>query len=141
MCQRYGINVVGVTKGCCGQVDIANAMVDGGVDIIGDSRLENLEWLNDIRLPKLLLRNPMISQARNVVEYADISLNSEIETIRLLSEAAHLMNRTHHVILMFDLGDLREGIFGTDEMLRVVNLKFERIHIAGIGTNLTCFGG
>jgi predicted amino acid racemase len=143
MCQRFGINVVGVTKGCCGQVSIANAMVDGGIKTIGDSRLENLKRLNDIGITKLLLRLPMISQASNVVEYADISINSEIETIRALSEVAQLKNRTHQVILMFDLGDLREGIFTTDEMFRVVEqtLKFKRIRIAGIGTNLTCYGG
>ncbi len=85
----------------------------------------------------------MISQAGDVVEYADISLNSEIETIRALSEAAQLKNKTHRIILMFDLGDLREGIFTTDELFRVVEetLKLKRILITGIGTNLTCYGG
>lgn len=143
MCRRHGIRVVGVTKVCCGHISIANAMVDGGIDIIGDSRLENLKRLNEIRLPKLLLRLPMISQAGDVVEYADISLNSEIETIRALSEAAQLKNKTHEIILMFDLGDLREGIFTFDELFRVVEetLKLKRILITGIGTNLTCYGG
>jgi predicted amino acid racemase len=85
----------------------------------------------------------MISQAGEVVEYADISLNSEIETIRALSVEANLKDRTHKVILMFDLGDLREGIIDQTEMLRTVEetLKLERIIVAGIGANLTCFGG
>lgn len=143
MCQRSGVHVAGVTKGFCGHASIARAMVDGGIDAIADSRLANLKRLGDIRLPKLLLRLPMISQASEVVEYADISLNSEIETIRALSVAARLKNRIHQVILMFDLGDLREGIYDQAEMFHVVEetLKLERISIAGIGTNLTCNSG
>ena len=43
---------------------------------------------------------------------------------------------------MVDLGDLREGIWPTDLMeicREVIDLK--GVRIAGIGTNLTCFGG
>lgn len=143
MCQRCGISVAGTTKGYCCHASITKAMMDGGIDAIGDSRLANLKRIGDIRLPKILLRLPMISQASEVIEYANISLNSEIETIRALSEAARLKNVTHQIILMYDLGDLREGIFSPDEMFRVVegSLKLGRIHIAGIGTNLTCYGG
>ncbi|MFV2043429.1 MAG: ornithine racemase Orr [Anaerolineales bacterium] len=143
MCRRSGVRVAGVTKVFCGHPMIAGAMVAGGVDLIADSRIENLKRLRDLKLPKLLLRLPMISRVGEVVEYADISLNSEIETIRALSAAAGLKDRTHKVILMFDLGDLREGIFDQTEMLRTVEeaLQLERIIVAGIGTNLTCYGG
>lgn len=143
MCRRSGIRVTGVTKVFCGHEVIARAVVAGGIDAIADSRIENLKRLRDIKLPKLFLRLPMISQASEVVEYADISLNSEIETIRALSAEASLKDRTHKVILMIDLGDLREGIIDQTEMLRTVEetLKLERIIVAGIGTNLTCYGG
>ncbi|HLB46434.1 MAG TPA: ornithine racemase Orr [Anaerolineales bacterium] len=143
MCRRRGIRVAGVTKAFCGHAVIARAMVAGGIDVIADSRIENLKRLRDIKLPKMLLRLPMISQVSEVVEYADISLNSEIETIRALSAEASLQARTHQVVLMFDLGDLREGIIDQSEMLRAVvdTLQLERITLAGIGANLTCFGG
>jgi ornithine racemase len=143
LCQRIGIHVAGVTKGFCGHAGIARAMVEGGISAIADSRLENLKQLSDIQLPKLLLRLPMISQVCAVVEYADISLNSEVETIRKLSEAARLKKKTHQVILMFDLGDLREGIVDPGEMFRIVEetLKLERIRLVGVGTNLACYGG
>jgi predicted amino acid racemase len=143
MCRRSGIHVAGVTKVFRSHPMIARAMVAGGIDVVADSRIENLKRLGDIKLPKLLLRLPMISQAAEVVEYADISLNSEIETIRALSEQAGFKNKTHKVILMFDLGDLREGIIDPSEMLRTVEeaLQLERIIVAGVGTNLTCYGG
>lgn len=143
MCRRGGIRVTGVTKVFCGHEVIAEAMVAGGVNEIADSRITNLKRLRDIKLPKVLLRLPMISLASEVVEYADISLNSEIETIRALSAEACLKEKDHKVILMFDLGDLREGIIDQTEMLRTVaaTLELERIILAGIGTNLTCYGG
>ena len=143
LCQRSGIRVVGVTKAFCGHEVIARAMVAGGIDALADSRIENLKRLRDVELPKMLLRLPMISQASEVVEYADISLNSEIETIKALSAEASLQERTHQVVLMFDLGDLREGIIDQSEMLRTVGdtLQLERITVAGIGANLTCYGG
>jgi predicted amino acid racemase len=143
MCRRSGIRVAGVTKVFCGHEVIARAMMAGGIDTLADSRIENLKRLRDIKLPKMLLRLPMISQAGEVVEYADISLNSEIETIRALSAEAILKDRTHKVILMFDLGDHREGIINQSEMLRTVEetLQLKRISMAGIGANLGCFGG
>jgi predicted amino acid racemase len=44
---------------------------------------------------------------------------------------------------MFDLGDLREGIYYTDKYLDTIEviLKLSNIELIGIGTNLTCYGG
>ena len=142
-CKRQGIRVAGVTKVFCGHPVIARAMVDGGIDILADSRLENLKKLREFPLPKLLLRLPMISQAKAVVECADISLNSEIETIRALSEAAIARRRSHEIILMIDLGDLREGIFDENELFHTVEqlLELKGVILIGIGTNMTCYGG
>jgi predicted amino acid racemase len=142
-CNREGIRVAGVTKVFCGHPVIAKAMVDGGIDILADSRLENLKKLKEFPLQKLLLRLPMISQAKTVVECADISLNSEIETIKALSEAAIAQRKSHKIILMFDLGDLREGIFDENELFFTVEqlLQLKGVILIGIGTNMTCFGG
>ena len=143
MCRRSGIGVAGVTKAFCGNREVARAMVAGGIDALADSRLENLHRYRDLRMPKLLLRLPMISQAGAVVELADISLNSELDTIKALSREATLQGRVHKVILMFDLGDLREGIINPAELLRTAQetIQLEGILLAGVGTNLTCLGG
>jgi ornithine racemase len=143
MCRKSGIRVAGVTKAFCGNREVASAMVAGEIDALADSRLENLQRYKDFKLPKLLLRLPMISQASEVVEIADISLNSELETIKALSREAILQDRVHRVILMFDLGDLREGIIDPAELLRTAQetTKLAGIRLAGIGTNLTCLGG
>jgi ornithine racemase len=142
LCSAKGINVVGVSKVFCAKKEIVNAMLKGGIDIIGDSRLENLKKLKDISCKKLLLRIPMESHASEVVKYADISLNSEYKTIKMLSKAAKRVNKQHNIILMVDLGDLREGVLESDVLNEVEEiLKLSNINLCGIGTNLTCYGG
>lgn len=143
LCKKNGIEVAGVTKSFCGHPDVAKAFVEGGVKYLADSRIENLIRLKDIKIPKILLRLPMISEAESVVEYADISLNSEFETIKALSKASLAKGITHKVILMFDLGDLREGYFKEEDLFNDIEkiIELKGIRIIGLGTNLTCYGG
>ncbi len=143
LCSKNGIDVAGVTKVFCGNPKIAKAYVDGGVKYLADSRIENLIKLKDIDLPKILIRIPMISEAEEVVEYADMSLNSELETIKALSKASIKKGKTHKIILMVDLGDLREGYFNEEELYDVVEqiLSMDGVKLIGLGTNLTCYGG
>ncbi|MCF6464120.1 ornithine racemase Orr [Clostridium sp. Cult1] len=143
LCKKKDIEVAGVTKVFCGHPEVAQAYVDSGVSYLADSRIENLVKLKQFKIPKILLRLPMISEVEKVVEYADISLNSELNTIKELSKAAMEKDVNHKILLMVDLGDLREGYFDEDEIYRVTEeiLKLEGIKLLGIGTNLTCYGG
>ncbi len=143
LCNNNGITVAAVTKVFCGLPEIAQALVQSGATVLADSRIENLKRMNSIDAPKLLLRLPMISQAEEVVEFADISLNSEIHTIKELSKKAIEKGLVHKIILMIDLGDLREGIIDEREIYQSVEeiLRLEGINLIGIGTNLTCYGG
>lgn len=143
LCNNKGIKVAGVTKVFCGNPNIAKAYVEGGVSFLADSRIENLKRLKDFDVPKIMLRLPMISEVEDVVEYADISLNSELETIKALSEMALKKNKIHNIILMVDLGDLREGYYEERDLFNAVEevLKLKGVKLAGLGTNLTCYGG
>ncbi len=143
ICSKYDIEVAGVTKVFCGYRPVAEAMIKGGVSLLADSRIENFEKIKDLNIPKLLLRLPMISQADKVIELTDISLNSELESIEALSKAAIKLGKTHKIILMVDLGDLREGIFDEDEIYKAVYeiLNLQNLELIGLGTNLTCYGG
>ncbi len=142
MASNLGISVDAVTKVYCGDPRIAQASLDGGAQRLADSRIENLVKLADLPAEKVLLRLPMISEADKVVKSADISLNSELKTIRALGEAAVRNNLTHRIILMIDLGDLREGILPKDAEHTVAEIiQIEGIEMTGIGVNLTCYGG
>ena len=142
LCKKKDITVAGVSKVFCARKAIVNAMIEGGVQLVGDSRIENLKNIADLNCRKRLLRIPMGSHVADVVRYADISLNSELCTIKKLSEAAKEIGKTHDIVLMIDVGDLREGILESDA-LEVVGeiLKLDNINLCGIGTNLTCYGG
>jgi predicted amino acid racemase len=139
-----GISVTGVTKATLGSPEIAATWLRAGVTALGDSRIENIEALRRAPLaaPLKLIRSPMLSQVERVVAQADVSLNTELDVIRRLSSAAKEAGRTHGIVLMVELGDLREGILPGDlqdtvrEMLRLPNLSLE-----GLGTNLACRTG
>jgi len=144
LARNHDIDVYGVTKVSCGDEKVASAMLEGGVKGIGDSHTQNLKNLrkNGINAELMLLRTPMISEISDVIRYADVSLNSEIDIIRKLSEESLRQGKTHRIILMVEMGDLREGM--TEEELfssmeEILSLK--GIEVVGIGMNLACFGG
>ncbi len=139
-----GISIMGVTKVVCGDPKVAETLVRSGLNILADSRLSNIKRMQDagIRARFVLLRSPALSQVESVVKHVDISLNSELVVIEELSKYALQNNIRHKIILMVELGDLREGII-PEVLLDTVKKvkKMKGIVIAGIGTNLTCYGG
>ena len=144
LCRAHGLAVVGVTKCTCGHPEIAKAMVRGGVAAIGESQLENIQRIKAaaVESPCMLLRLPSPSEVNEVVEWVDVSLNSELAVLAALSRAARHRGRIHDVIIMVDLGDLREGLWPSEVIpfMREA-LRLPGIRIAGLGTNLACFGG
>ena len=121
LCLKHGIKVVGITKGCCAITEVGQAMIDGGINILGDSRIENLKGLkrSELKVQTMLIRIPMLSEVDRVLDWADISLNSEISVIKSLSQEALKRKAVHRIILVIDLGDLREGIM-PDDVLQMV---------------------
>jgi len=142
LCRELDITIAGVSKVYCAEKPIVEAMLKGGIELIADSRIENLVKLEEVKCKKMLLRLAMESEADLVVKHADISLNSELDTIKRLSSEAKAQNKEHGIILMVDLGDLREGVLETEviDIAREI-LNLENISLLGIGTNLTCYGG
>lgn len=111
---------------------------------VADSRISNLKVIKQIApdLVTMYVKPPAPAIAKSVIEYADISLNSSLETIERLNEEAGKVGKIHKVIVMIEMGELREGIL-RDNILyfydRVFNLP--NIEIIGIGTNLGCMYG
>ena len=139
-----GVSVTAVIKGVTGSPEVANALVECGIDSIGVSLTGNIKKMKEagVKADFMLTRLPMLSEAEETIKYADVSLNSEIETLKLLSQYALKYKKRHKIVLMVELGDLREGILPSDIdkiVEQVVTLK--GIELTGIGTNLACFGG
>lgn len=137
-----GIRVTGVTKAVLGSPGVAAAMLRGGACGLGDSRVPNLARLGGLGRPRTLIRTPMLSQAGQVVDVADVSLNTEAAVLAELDRAAARTGRTHGIVLMVELGDLREGIApdDVDEAVRAV-LGHRSLRLAGLGANLACQNG
>ncbi len=142
LCHRHGISMMAVTKVFCADKGLTDILKEERVDYIADSRVKNLEKISTT-IPKVLLRLVSIHEVESVINNVDISLNSELSVIRALNEAGRKYNKRHGIILMMDIGDLREGIFYWENLKKIMDevLKFDYIDLKGVGTNLTCFGG
>jgi len=145
--ELYGskqISICAVTKVVCSDLNIAQALVSSGITMIADSKVANLKKMKEdgIKASFLLIGTPIYSQAAEIVKWADISNNSEVVVIEELDKQARIAGTTHKIILMIEMGDLREGIMpeSIDDVVENI-LKFENIDLLGIGTNLACFGG
>ena len=143
-CDRHGISVLGVTKGFSAIEPIVRAMLNGGVSGLADSRMENIIEMRDkgVHVPTTLLRIPRLSQIQTVIQYVDTSINSELAVMAALAEAALHRGRIHQMILMLDLGDLREGVL-EENAVRVARkvIKMPGAKLVGLATNMGCFGG
>ncbi|MBR2782863.1 MAG: alanine/ornithine racemase family PLP-dependent enzyme [Firmicutes bacterium] len=141
LCAARGISVTAVTKVFRGDPRIARVLVEEGLTMLGDSRVRNLARLDGVAAEKWLIRPPMLTEIPELVRRADVSLNSELTVIRAISEECLRQGRCHRVILMADLGDIREGYTDYDELTAaaVAADRLPGIELYGIGVNLTCF--
>lgn len=141
LCATHRIAVSGVTKAIGGNPDIAGLMLNNGICTLADARLDNIARLRagGIVAPVMLIRSPAMAEVVEAARLADIFLLSEIETIRALATAKAKLGACLQVVLMVDLGDLREGVLPEDlpGLTRAV-MATGNVKIIGIGTNLAC---
>ncbi|MCK5133326.1 MAG: alanine racemase [Candidatus Sabulitectum sp.] len=133
-----------VIKALCGNVEVVRSLVDGGIKSIADSRLENLKAITEagIEAERWYLKPPHPDELEEVIKYSDVSLNTELSTVMEINRAAEKSGLKHRILLMIELGDLREGIL-PGSLVEMYNNVFSlgNIEIVGIGTNLGCLSG
>lgn len=144
-CRGMGIRVCGVVKGVDGLPEAARVLRAAGAEELGTSRLEQVAKCRAAGVPGpwLLIRIPGLTELPDVVALCETSLQSEWSTLLALEEECLRQNKTHRVIVMTDLGDLREGFWDKKELVDVcerVERDLPHVHLAGIGVNLTCYG-
>ena len=144
-CRGMGIRVCGVVKGVDGLPEAARVLRAAGAEELGTSRLDQVAKCRAAGVPGpwLLIRIPGLTELPDVVALCETSLQSEWPTLLALEEECLRQNKTHRVIVMTDLGDLREGFWDKDELVDVcerVERELPHVHLAGIGVNLTCYG-
>lgn len=133
-----------VSKVLCGNRKYIKELIDMGADEIHDSRISNLAKVKEInpKVQTVYIKPPSKRNLADMVRYADVSLNSELNTIRWISEEASKQNKKHKIIIMVETGDLREGVMG-DHLIDFYAKVFElpNLEIIGLGTNLNCLNG
>ncbi len=143
-CDKYNIKLAGVIKGATGIKEIAETFDKENVEFIASSRIEQLIPLKGkVKAKIMMIRIPMLSEVEDIVKYTDISLNSEIEVLKKLNSEAKKQGKTHEIILMQDLGDLREGFFKKEDIINaslLIENELNNLKLVGIGTNLGCYG-
>ena len=144
-CQASSIEITGIVKGFSALPPAVKAYEEVGMHSVGSSRMDQLRRLREagITAQLMLIRIPMPCEVEEVVRWSDISLESEITVLRALNQAAERAGRRHKVILMVDLGDLREGFWDRDELVSAaleVERELPHLELLGLGTNLGCYG-
>jgi predicted amino acid racemase len=133
-----------VTKAMCGYSPVLEALAVSGVRSMADSRLSNLEAIEEMATPveTWYLRLPHYPALEKVVQLADVSLNTEFEIIEALNQEAAKQGKIHRIIIMIELGDLREGVL-PGSLIPLYERIFElsNIEVLGIGCNLGCLSG
>ncbi|MET3112418.1 putative amino acid racemase [Pedobacter sp. CG_S7] len=133
-----------VGKMLCGNRKYLEEIINLGIKEICDSRIRNLQMVKSINpnIQTVFIKPPAIGNIARVVEFADVSFNTELETIKLLSEEAAKQGKTHKIVIMIELGELREGVMREQFVDFYANVfDLPNIEVTGIGTNLTCMYG
>lgn len=145
VCAAHGVAVTGVMKGFWSRPEMVTAAINGGLKSLASSRLSQLRLIREmgVELPLMLIRIPQLCELEELPEVAQYSLQSEVATVEALNEVCVRKGLTHRVVLMFDLGDLREGFWDREEGIALavrIDKEMEGLELAGIGTNLGCYG-
>jgi ornithine racemase len=133
-----------VSKMLCGNYDYVKLLCETGIKEICDARISNLRMVKQINpdIQTVYIKPPAKRSIKSIVKYADVSFNTQIETIKWLSEEACAQHVQHKVVIMVEMGDLREGVMG-EEVVNFYSKVFElpNIEVVSFGTNLNCLHG
>lgn len=133
-----------VTKLFCGNETFLREILDLGIVEAHDSRISNLKVIKKLNpaVQTVYIKPPPYRSIPSIIRYADVSFNTELETIQMLSREAVKQDRQHKIIIMVEMGDLREGVM-RDELIQFYEdvFKLPNINVVGLGTNLNCLHG
>jgi predicted amino acid racemase len=133
-----------VSKLLCGNKLYLQELVKLGVTEFHDTRITNLKMIKNVapNAQTVYIKPPAKRNIPSIIKYADASFNTSYSTIKLLSEEAVRQDKIHKIIIMVEMGDLREGVVG-EKLLDFYDqvIHSPNINIVGLGTNLNCLNG
>lgn len=144
-CAAKNVEMIGVVKGFNGIPEISELYEKAGCKVLASSRISQLKVLKERGIGQMLelIRIPMLSEIEDVIRYSDISINSDGKVLRELNREALRQGKVHQVVLMVEVGDLREGYWDRDELVRdavMTERELEGLHLRGVAMNVGCYG-
>lgn len=144
-CHDSSVEIAGVVKGATALPEVVRVFANSGVRFVATSRVDQLRIIRQmgIQKPLMLIRIPMLSELEDVVALSDVSLQSDLTVIRALNAEAQRQGKLHQVMLMIDLGDLREGFWDAEELVSAaveIETSLKNLQLIGVGVNLSCYG-
>lgn len=145
ICANNGISVAGIIKFSDCDLQVAQAYKEGGCAQLGVSRAKHLKALKEAfpNTETLLTRSPTRGDLEDTARYADLSLHADKDVLKALNEEAAKHNTFPGIILMLDVGDLREGVDNIPELVELATLceSLSNLRLRGVGTNHACMNG
>lgn len=145
LCRKNGISVAGIIKFSDGDLQVARAYQDGGCAQLGVSRAKHLQAIKEAfpETETLLTRSPTRFDVEATARYANLSLHSDPGVLKALNEEAGKWGTRPGIILMMDVGDLREGVDNIPELVALAKLceSLPNLNLRGVGTNHACLNG
>lgn len=136
--------LAGVTKGCGGDPEVAAAMLAGGAEQLADSRLKRLRRLRQRfpDVPLIMLRQPLKHELNEVVKHELITVVSCRSVAKTLAKVAAKQGKVVPLILMLEVGGLREGLFPNEAIALAKALKNQpAVKLDGLAVNVGCYQG
>ncbi len=144
LCENQGIELAFVTKSICADPCVLDIVKNSKITSIADSRLANMAKI-DFSGNKILIRPSVACEAEQVIKHTTHSVQCEQTVLEALNISAQKLGVKHNVLLMIDLGDLRDGIIYYNEKRIFETAKYissaKGINLAGIAANYNCLAG
>ena len=142
-CQQAGLQVVWVTKGCHSRHEIIDLLRTMQAEVIGDVHPANLKQIAHTFPGELMMVNlPPLSMIEATFPHVHTHVVSSLAHARAISAAAQKFAKRQRVMLLVDVGNLREGILPSDVSPMIEAMRrLPQLDVIGLGTTVGCHGG
>lgn len=137
---EHDINFTPVIKCVAGDKRIIEVLKNIGLTHFAEARIDNITKTTDEDISFTIIRNANQSELADVVLKCKMSIQTEMATIRKINNIAKKYNTKHHILLMVDWKDAREGILTYDVINYIQEiLTMHNVCLSGLAFNFMCF--
>lgn len=144
LCQRRGVELMGVVKGCHAHPGVCRVFAEAGITAMGAARVRHAAPIAAAGGAPWMVALPPLHRVADVVRGFPVSFNSEVASLEALSRAAAEAGTRHEAMLMVEVGDLREGVMPgqvVETVRRALALEHAHFAFKGLAAHFGCMSG